>query len=189
MIFRELRVRYGERSVFLDVDSRSPGLSFPMKIEGALNQTDVVLVIIGPTWLESLNERTDDSRDWVRYEVAQSLKRSWLPVVPICCPGVDIPRPHQLPEELSDLGWRDGVTLDPFQDFDSHLNRLLSDMERVLVMFQDQKEQLRLARQGLVAALATRVSQLLEAERVEKEQLLFARFRLVTVLARLAHGR
>src|SRR5262245_8746840 len=88
MIFRELRYRYGDQSVFLDVDARSPGLSFPMKVESALNRTDAVLVIIGPTWLQSINERIDDSRDWVRFEVAHSLKRSYLPVVPICCPGV-----------------------------------------------------------------------------------------------------
>src|SRR4051812_348175 len=121
MIFRELRRRYGEQSVFLDVDSRSPGLSFPAKVDQALNVTDVVLVIIGPAWLKLLTERPEDSRDWVRYEVAESLKRSWLPVVPVCLAGVEIPRPHQLPEELKELGWRDGVILDPFQDFDSHL--------------------------------------------------------------------
>jgi len=153
MIFRELRVRYGESSVFLDVDSRSPGLSFPMKVDAALNRTDVVLVIIGPAWLNLLNERREDSRDWVRYEISQSLKRSWLPVVPICTPGVDIPQPHQLPEELKDLGWRDGIILDPFQDFDSHLNRLLSDLERVLETLREEKELMRLLRLKLVTLL------------------------------------
>jgi len=143
MIFRELRVRYGELNVFLDVDSRSPGLSFPVKVDSALNRADVVLVIIGPAWMKLLNERQEDSRDWVRYEVAQSLKRSWLPVAPICTPGVDIPQPHQLPEELKGLGWRDGITLDPFQDFDSHLNRLLSDLERVLETLREEKELMR----------------------------------------------
>ena len=163
MIFRELRVRYGEQSVFLDVDSRSPGLSFPMKVDSALNRTDVVLVIIGPAWLKLLNERLEDSRDWVRYEIAQSLKRSWLPVVPICSPGVDVPQPHQLPEELKELGWRDGVTLDPFQDFDSHVNRLLSDMERVLETFKEEREQLRLLRVKLVTLLTRRTRQLQQA--------------------------
>jgi hypothetical protein len=52
MIFRELRQRYGAESTFLDVDSRSPGLSFPAKVERALRVTDVVLVIIGPLWLQ-----------------------------------------------------------------------------------------------------------------------------------------
>lgn len=153
MIFRELRVRYGERSVFLDVDSRSPGLSFPMKVKSALNRTDVMLVIIGRDWLRLFNERIENSRDWVRYEIAQSLKRTWLPVVPICSPGVEIPQPHQLPEEVKELGWRDGITLDPFQDFDFHLNRLLKDLERVLEEFREEKEQLRVFREKLVTTI------------------------------------
>jgi len=165
MIFRELRRRYGEQSVFLDVDSRSPGLSFPMKVEQALRVTDVVLVIIGPTWLQLLTERLEDSRDWVRYEVAESLKRSWLPVVPVCKAGVEMPRPHQLPEDLKDLGWRDGVTLDPFQDFDSQLARLLSDVEHVLEMTRREKEKLHLARRKVIALLQWRAHQLELAEK------------------------
>jgi hypothetical protein len=160
MIFRELRIRYGEQSVFFDVDSRSPGLSFPMKVERALNRTDIVLVIIGPAWMQTLTERLADSRDWVRYEVAESLKRSSLPVVPICLPGVDMPQPHLLPDDLKELGWRDGVILDPFQDFESHLNRLLIDAERVLETFRAEKEEMRLARSRLVTLLAWRARQL-----------------------------
>jgi hypothetical protein len=132
MVFRELRGRYGEQSVFLDVDSLSPGLSFPDKVARALEKTDVVLVIIGPEWVRLLNERQADSRDWVRYEVAQSLARPWLPVVPVCCPGVQVPRADELPDDLKDLGVRDGIVLDPFQDFDSHLQRFLANVERML---------------------------------------------------------
>lgn len=134
MIFRELRIRYGEQSVFLDVDSRSPGLSFPAKVEQALKVTDVVLVVIGPEWLKLLTERLGDTRDWVRYEVAQSLKRVGLPVVPVCKAGVEIPRKHELPEELKDLADRDGFILDPFQDFDAHFGRLVRDLDHVLAM-------------------------------------------------------
>jgi len=166
MLFRELRNRYGEQSLFLDVDSRSPGLSFPMKVDRALNRTDVVLVIIGPAWMKLLIDKLEDSRDWVRYEIAESLKRSCLPVVPICVHGVDMPQPHQLPEDLRELGFRDGIVFDPFQDFDSHLNRFLADTEQVLETFRAEKEELRLARSKLVALLVWRAHQLqLSAEK------------------------
>ena len=153
-----------------------------MKVDSALNRTDAVFVIIGPAWLKLLNERLEDSRDWVRYEIAQSLRRSWLPVVPICSLGVDIPQPHQLPEELKDLGWRDGVTLDPFQDFDSHLNRLLVDMERVIDTLREEKEQMRLTRLKLVTLLAWHAHQLHEADQEEKAQLRFVQRKLVSLL-------
>jgi TIR domain-containing protein len=182
MIFRDLRSRYGEHSVFLDIDSRSPGLSFPTKVESALNRTDVVLVIIGPAWLKLLEERSTDSRDWVRYEIAQSLKRTWLPVVPVCSPGVDVPQPHQLPEELKDLAWRDGITLDPFQDLDSHLNRLLGDLDRVLEAVREEKDQLRRTRSELVTWLAWRADQLEQADLAAKQQLREVRQNLITPL-------
>ncbi len=171
VIFRELRRRYGEQSAFLDVDSRSPGLSFPVKVDRALNVTDVVLVIIGPAWLQILTERLGDSRDWVRYEVAESLKRSGLPVVPICVAGVEIPRSHQLPEELKDLSSRDGAILDPGgEDFESHLVRLLSDLESVLETTRREKEELR--REGeLRRKDAARLSAEKEArEKAEREE-------------------
>jgi hypothetical protein len=150
MIFRELRARYGEHSVFLDVDSLSPGLSFPAKVNRALDQTDVVLVIIGSAWMRILTERISDSTDWVRYEIAQSLRRTWLPVVPILGPGVEIPRADQLPDDLKDLAWRDGITLDPFQDFDSHLNRFIINIERVLIDVEEEEGRLHALRPDLV---------------------------------------
>ncbi|HSS47747.1 MAG TPA: TIR domain-containing protein [Thermoanaerobaculia bacterium] len=164
VLFRELRRRYGEDSAFLDVDSRSPGLSFPVKVERALRVTDVVLAIIGPAWLQTLTERLGDSLDWVRYEVAESLKRSELPVVPVCLAGVEMPRSHQLPEELKDLSSRDGVTLDPCEDFESHLARLLSDVEHVLETTRRETEDLRLATAREAA------STILAAERAAKER-------------------
>lgn len=132
MIFRELRGRYGQSSVFLDVDSRSPGLSFPRKVAAALDNSDAMLVVIGSEWLSELHRRKDDPRDWVRYEVAEALKREKLPVVPICSAGTTLPTATALPPDLQDLAWRDGVTLDPFVDFDSHLARLLEDLDRVV---------------------------------------------------------
>jgi hypothetical protein len=132
MIFRELRHQYGEGSAFLDVDSGGPGQSFPDKIEQALGKSDAVFVVIGPDWLKELQARSQDQRDWVRYEVSESLKRSFLPVVPICRLGVAFPREAELPEELAGLAWRDGVAIDPLVDFDSHLARLLGHLTRVV---------------------------------------------------------
>src|SRR5262249_53790905 len=124
MISRELRRRYSPDSAFLDVVSRVPGLSFQAKVDQALEVTDFVLVIIGPSWLQRLTERVGDPWDWVRYEIAESLKRDSLPVVPVCLAGVEMPRPHELPGELQGLCLRDAVLIDPFQDFEAHLARL-----------------------------------------------------------------
>lgn len=143
MIYRELRRRYGEGSAFLDVDARSPGLSFPKKVKAALDGSDAVLVVIGPEWLNQLKSRLNDERDWVRYEVSESLKRPNLPVVPVCHGTTSVPPPQDLPAELQELAWRDGVALDPFVDFDAHLARLLADLERSVQESRDAATQVR----------------------------------------------
>ena len=132
MLFRELRHKYPKDLVFLDVDSRSPGLPFSEKVREALDRTDALLVVIGPQWIQLLRERQGESRDWVQYEISEGLRRSGLPVVPVCHTGVRVPAAEELPTALQDLALRDGVTIDPTQDFDSHLNRLLVDLERVI---------------------------------------------------------
>ena len=156
MISGELCRRYGPVSTFLDIDARIPGLSFRVKVERVLKVTDVVLVIIGPSWLQQLTERVRDPWDWVRHEISESLKRDLLPVVPIYLAGVEMPRPHELPEKLQDLCSRDAVVIDPFQDFEFHLARLLSELEDI----HQKKMALQVARETLIALLQWRARQL-----------------------------
>lgn len=133
MLYRELTSRYGPRAAFFDVDQRRPGIPFPAKVQQALTQSDVMLVIMGGQWLEILRQRAEDERDWVRHEVASGLARGdSYPVVPVLCPGVAMPSASQLPEELKELQWRDGVTIDPFENFRPHLDKALQDIETVL---------------------------------------------------------
>ncbi|HSS51416.1 MAG TPA: toll/interleukin-1 receptor domain-containing protein [Thermoanaerobaculia bacterium] len=155
MISGELRRRYGPASALLGIDSRIPGLSFRAKVDRVLKVTDNVLVIIGPSWLQRLTERVRDPWDWVRYEISESLKRKPLPVVPVLLAGVEMPQSHELPEELQDLGERDAVPIDPFQDFETHLTSLLSDLESM----RQQKEELQAARGKLTDLLRLRIRQ------------------------------
>lgn len=189
MIFRDLRYRYGKGSAFLDVDSRSPGLSFPAKVASALSQSDAVLVLIGPTWLSELKSRQNEQRDWVRYEIAESLKRPYLPVVPICRAGVRLPLPDELPPDLADLAWRDGISLDPFVDFDSHLSRLLADLERIITDLSEQRKADEVARRSAILKLANTVKRLERKRHIEHEQHSRAVARLASAIESLAAKR
>lgn len=136
-LYRELKRRYGENAAFLDVDKRKPGMPFPQKVENALKKSDVMLAVIGPEWLRILQDREKEERDWVRLEIAQGLARKNYPVVPVLCPGVRVPTRSQLPPDLEDLHWRDGVTIDPFDLFDEHLDRALRGIEDVLAEIEE----------------------------------------------------
>ena len=137
---RELRARYGKENVFLDVDSRSPGIPFPTKVQNAITRSELMLVVIGPSWLDILRDREKEERDWVRYELTQALARPHYPVVPVLCPGVEVPTRRQLPPELEDLHWRDGIVIDPLQDFELHLERGLRAIADVLELVREDQQ-------------------------------------------------
>ena len=81
----QLGERFGEDHVFMDVDDIGPGVKFEKEIDEKLSQIDVLLVVIGPSWLELGAEdgsrRLDDEDDIHRREIATALRRSkpyWL---------------------------------------------------------------------------------------------------------------
>src|SRR5580700_5429561 len=84
-LFDELVYRFSERSVFMDVDAIKPGRDFRKAIEENIHSCSVVLVMIGPQWLESVDaegrQRLEDEKDYLRLEVASALGRD-IPVVP-----------------------------------------------------------------------------------------------------------
>ena len=96
---------FGRRNVFLDIDMRA-GTKFPLFLEQRLAQCKVMLVLIGPDWLNSSDEqgrhRLDLPDDWVRLEIAQALKRG-ITVIPVCVGGANLPPSTELPEDIRGL--------------------------------------------------------------------------------------
>jgi hypothetical protein len=96
---------FGRRNVFLDIDMRA-GTKFPLFLEQRLAQCKVMLVLIGPDWLNSSDEqgrrRLDIPDDWVRLEIAHALKRG-ITVIPVCVGGANLPPSTELPEDIRGL--------------------------------------------------------------------------------------
>ena len=67
-----LEHEFGRRSVFIDVDMFA-GAKFPAVLEQRLAVCKVMLVLIGPRFLNSIDEdghfRLDNPDDWVRLEL------------------------------------------------------------------------------------------------------------------------
>ena len=106
--------QFGEDNVFQDVSDIDPGKDFKEAIDAALDQADVVMVLIGPNWLASPGAdglpRLHNPNDFVRIEVSKSLARN-IPVVPILVGGAPLPSAAELPEELVPLTGRQAVVL------------------------------------------------------------------------------
>lgn len=111
-----------DRLVFHDIASIEIGEDFGIAIERALGHCAVLLVVIGPGWLNVQHphggRRIDDEDDWVRIEILAGLKGN-LRVVPVLMGGAAMPRGNQLPDALKPLVRRNAHEItDKRWDFD-----------------------------------------------------------------------
>jgi hypothetical protein len=104
-IAQYLEHEFGRNNVFIDVGMRA-GARFPQVLEARLAECKVMLVLIGPGWLEARDEqghrRLDNPEDWVRLEAAHALKRG-ITVIPVRISGADLPARAALPEDIRGL--------------------------------------------------------------------------------------
>lgn len=111
-IHDRLVTEFGRESIFLDVETGSIplGSDFRRVIERAVNQCDVILVVIGPKWLDIREDdgpdkrRLDNPDDYVRFEIQTALSRTDALVIPVLVGGVQ-PDFRKLPPELKDLAY------------------------------------------------------------------------------------
>jgi TIR domain/WD domain, G-beta repeat len=133
-LYERLAARLGEDQVFMDVDTIAPGLDFAEVITQAVSTCQVLLAVIGPTWLAATGEdgrrRLEDPDDIVRLEIAAALERD-IRVIPILVEGAVMPRRQQLPEDLVKLARRNALSL-RHESFRSDADRLLAAMEPIL---------------------------------------------------------
>jgi flagellar biosynthesis GTPase FlhF len=113
-LFDDLSQQFGDDSVFMDVAAIEPGRDFRKVIDQHVASCGVLLALIGKAWLtakdESGGRRLDDPADFVRLETASALKRD-IPVVPVLVQGAKMPRAEDLPDDLKELAFRNGVEL------------------------------------------------------------------------------
>jgi len=133
-LFDHLNRHFGPGSVFMDIGGIAGGEEFSRVIESALNSCDVVLVLIGKSWATCTGpdgqRRLDDTKDWVRLEVAAALRRDIL-IVPVLVDGGRVPDLISLPEELQPLCGRHARELSDLRwSFD--VGELIKDLEKVI---------------------------------------------------------
>jgi len=96
--------RCGGDHVFMDVDDIPIGADFHDAISASIQRSQVLLVVIGPTWLEVKDgaRRIDSPEDPVAAEVAAGLRQQ-RKVVPVLLPGARMPSDEELPELLRSM--------------------------------------------------------------------------------------
>jgi hypothetical protein len=115
-----LEAHFGAARVFRDHESIVAGEDFAEAIRRAVTTSTVLLVIVGPRWLNAAGEsgarRLDDPADFVRLEIEMALGAD-VPVLPVLVEGATMPAAAALPSslagfarcqavELSETRWR-----------------------------------------------------------------------------------
>jgi TIR domain len=103
-IYDALLERCGGDHVFMDVDDIPVGADFHDAIAASIQRCQVLVVVIGPTWLEKRDgvRRIDSPDDSVAAEITAGLRQK-RKVVPVLLPGARMPSDAELPPLLRSL--------------------------------------------------------------------------------------
>lgn len=123
-VYDYLVERFGQDRVFMDIDTIRPGSDFTEVIADALDECDVLLALIGRTWLTRTDRnghrRLDNPDDLVRVEIETALRRN-ITIIPLLVQDAKMPAREELPDpltkiatrqafEISDRRWRTDIT-------------------------------------------------------------------------------
>ncbi len=157
-----LERRFGRGSVFQDVEAIAPGSDFAQAIAAAIARCQVVLVLLGDTWLTERDAhgrpRLEDPQDFVRLEVASALQAG-TPVLPVLVEGGRMPAANELPSDLRHLARLQALELsDTRWEYD--VERLANAVRRITGSgpAPGRRRRLLFAGAGIVAAVAAAVA-------------------------------
>ena len=111
-ICQRLERTFGKGKVFIDVNSIRPGEDFQSVLKEDLAKCNVMLVVIGPRWLELLRSGgpAEIIDDYVRLEIAFALERK-LPIFPVLVDGAPMPDAKNMPDDLKSLAFRQAFSV------------------------------------------------------------------------------
>lgn len=146
-LLSEMKHTFGDRQTFLDMESIDAGTDFAASIEQAVKSCEVLLVMIGPSWLNASGPlgrpRLHDPDDFVRLEILTAFRHN-VPAIPVLVEEAIMPSEADLPECLEKLARLQAVRLTNAR-WDSDVARLFEALERL-------SEEPRLSRKYLEAA-------------------------------------
>lgn len=113
--------RFGKSSVFLDTDSIPLGRDFRAHVRAAMDDVDVVLVLVGSAWQP---ERLQSLRDPVRNEllIAHSLGKR---IIPVLHSGRQMPTAKQLPRSLAWFSYLNAFEIGAPRTASADIDRLM----------------------------------------------------------------
>ncbi len=114
-LYNELSQHFDAEQIFMDVDDIPLGTDFVHILKRNLQDCKVMLVIIGPQWLDIRSSnggrRLDNPDDFVLLEIASALENNFN-IIPVLVNGAPMPAEADLPDILKPLSRRQALELD-----------------------------------------------------------------------------
>ena len=134
-IYDRLVSHFGRDLVFKDVDDIPPGVDFRTHLRTLVENCEILIVIIGSNWLNVRNEdgelRLSDPQDYVRIEMEIALERDII-LIPVLAGTNNMPHVNQLPASISNLAFRQAISVRDDPDFHPDINKLIKRLDYVL---------------------------------------------------------
>jgi TIR domain len=109
-----LKEHFGRDNVFVDIDNIRPGDDFVQRIDQSIASCDVLVAVIGKSWLTAADSqghrRLDREDDFVRMEIAKALE-CHRRVIPALVGDAAMPAATQLPQDLVALSRRQAIEI------------------------------------------------------------------------------
>lgn len=122
-------IRYGRENVFMDFDTIPPFARFEDFIRQKVRECDVVISIIGPRWLELLQEKEAAGKpDYVRIELEEALQHGKL-IAPVCIQGARVPAEELIPAPLHPIFARNIPELQSGRDILNNIQWIMDALE------------------------------------------------------------
>jgi len=121
--------RLGSHMTFRDATDIPAGASFEAILQRELAACDVVLVFIGPAWLQDLERRSQQPEtDYVRLEIAGALTAGKR-IIPLLINGAALPPQDALPVNIRGLADRQAISMRD-ESWPQDVDRLLDSIGR-----------------------------------------------------------
>jgi len=141
-MYDRLVSEFGQHNVFKDVHDIHLGDDWREVLSQQVIESDVVLAVIGAKWLTITDaegkRRLDNVDDYVRLEVVSGLKNKSGLVIPVLVDGMLLPKEEHLPDDLSDLVYRQFIQIREDPDFHNDMTRLIRASFRAIWLLFDQ---------------------------------------------------
>lgn len=132
-LFDLLSKHFGNAQIFMDIDTIGPGEDYAEVIKKTCESCEVLLAVIGRSWLDAIdqdgNRRLDDPGDFVRLEIVHVLEKG-VRVVPVLVDGARMPDAKSLPPDLKKLTLRNAWEIND-KSFHHDVSQLVEALQKM----------------------------------------------------------